>query len=1153
MNRKNSQMRRFAGLGLLAVASIVAGGWVGCSGGIGIGPINDATTELDPGPFSDSGAVAINTHHSHSAARKRRVTSAHRPAVTPAVTPQPSLAPFFGNLSVVSSPTTGLFLQRQSNCSLTFTDYSENVVGNMIDVTMSTMTPGYEKVIHDSAFLTTTPDVFPNGCVDVNQGVASQIYVYLGPSKTAGEFLVATAASGNVDTFQATGQQMTFALSTQATDFPAVTLASGDLNKDGAQDLVSFNTDGLNSSVSIILGNGDGTYKPATNLDLPNQVIQFGAVDDVNNDGKLDVVVSGGAGFLVYLGKGDGTFQSPVTVAPANGNFSFNSYLITADVNHDGVKDIIAANGQVFLGQGNGTTFTVVTNSGLPSTQGSSRFGPGMIAADFNGDGKLDFATDDGATVHTYLGNGDGTFKTGPAYATIPNRGYLIATDIDGDGNLDIFSAYTGNGAYAGDDFIQNQVYPLMGNGNGTFQGAPSLPFKYTGTNLLDLNNDGRPDLVDLPLNSIQTTLTTYLTGANGIPVAGPSQPISTPNGVDSFALGDFSGDKIPDLIYLSAGPQIQLFNLAIGIGDGSFAVPTSFPVPSLVPAGLDINESLTGVRAADFNHDGKMDIAYSFSDQSSTTQLFYEGFAVQLGNGDGTFQPPQIVYTYQNANAPAVFPSNMLSAIYDVTKDSFPDVFMVLPTVIANGEAQHQVMLFVGNGDGTFKAPNTITVTPNVLPSTPDGGFGSPFAFADLNGDGKVDMVTGGASTDGTTPQLAITLGNGDGTFQPPTILNFNGFGFVDGVVLADFDGDGKIDLEVQTGIEGTGTGIFPGKGDGTFTTIPNGDGTVSSVLQIPLAAFGSAVAVDLNHDGAPDLFSGGVVLLNKFNSIAPVLAPTSTAISSSLNPSTSGASVTFTATVTSTTAGTITGTVTFLDGANTIGMGTVGAGGVATFMTSTLSVASHSITAQYGGDTNFATSTSPVVTQVVNAGSKASTTTGVTSSPNPSTSGASVTFTATVTSATAGTITGTVTFLDGATSFGMGTVGAGGVATAMTSSLTAGNHSITAQYGGDTNYAGSTSSAVMQTVNAAATGDFSVSANPTSVTVAAGQDRHDRALRDAAKRLDPNCYLHLRRITRRNGLRLLLTLRHARRHAHLDGSSNDHHHRARCNHECT
>jgi Bacterial Ig-like domain (group 3)/Abnormal spindle-like microcephaly-assoc'd, ASPM-SPD-2-Hydin len=201
-----------------------------------------------------------------------------------------------------------------------------------------------------------------------------------------------------------------------------------------------------------------------------------------------------------------------------------------------------------------------------------------------------------------------------------------------------------------------------------------------------------------------------------------------------------------------------------------------------------------------------------------------------------------------------------------------------------------------------------------------------------------------------------------------------------------------------------------------------------------------------------------------------AATTAATSTTVVSSLNPATVGQSVMFTATSTSATAGTLTGTITFFDGATQIGAPVTISSGSASVSTTTLTQAAHSITAKYSGDAKFSASTSPTLTETVNVGTKAATSSVVTSSLNPSTTGASVPFTATVSSATAGTITGTVTFLDGATSLGMSTVGAGGKATLMTSALAQGSHSITAQYGGDANFAGDTSPAFTETVNAAA-----------------------------------------------------------------------------------
>jgi hypothetical protein len=156
-------------------------------------------------------------------------------------------------------------------------------------------------------------------------------------------------------------------------------------------------------------------------------------------------------------------------------------------------------------------------------------------------------------------------------------------------------------------------------------------------------------------------------------------------------------------------------------------------------------------------------------------------------------------------------------------------------------------------------------------------------------------------------------------------------------------------------------------------------------------------------------------------------------------------------------------------MDGANVLGTGAVNAAGVATYATAALAVATHPLSAVYGGDGNYATSTSGAISQVVN---KASTSTTVVSSSTPSLVGTSVTFTATVTAKApgAGTRSGTVTFSDGGNPIGTGTVNAAGVATFAIATLTAGMHNISADYGGDGNFTGSTSSAFAQNVSASA-----------------------------------------------------------------------------------
>ncbi|HXN73757.1 MAG TPA: Ig-like domain repeat protein [Candidatus Acidoferrales bacterium] len=998
---------------------------------------------------------------------------------TPANPANLQVAPFFGNLSVVTlSPTAPLhdnfILSRQADCSISFLEAAIAVNANQtaLTITPDAPVPHYEKTIHNNAFLTTTPDVFPHGCTDVMNGNSSRVLVTLGLEKNGGE-LVATLGNGGIVT-SAVKADGTFTKPViLPTTNPPLSVIGADLNKDGNPDVVAVTSSGLQSTVVVFLGNADGSFQPGVSLALPGEAAQVAVIDDLNGDGKLDILASSSSpspfAFTVFFGNGDGTFKPGQNVTPAGVALGFNTTFITADLRGISKKDIVAANGQVFLGAGDGVTYTLVPTAAFtPSNTGTSQYAPSIVAADFNNDGKLDLATNDGVTIRLFKGNGDGTFVAGPAYATIPDFGFMIATDLDGDGNIDLWSGFGGNGIYAGSD--TNLAYALMGNGDGTFQGARSLPISFTGGNFANLDNGAVPALIGPdPSNPGTLSFITELAQANGTFKSGPT--LVPPNdGADSWALGDFNGDGKADLIFLNINPNTPGFYVALGNGDGSFQTPVFTAAPALAGAGnIDINEVLSGIQIADFNHDGKLDIAYSFSDQGSVSQLFLQGFAVQLGKGDGTFQAPVITTTFSSLTAPQVFFSNMLCTVADVNGDNFPDVFMVVPTGIVNGELEEQTELFVGKGDGSFKTASIPTLTPNIRPLVTNGTVASPFVIADLNGDGKVDLIAGGSSADGTTPELAIALGNGDGTFQAPMILTLEGFGFVNGVGLADFDHDGKLDLFVGGTTEAFG-GFFPGNGNGTFQTVATpGAATVTPPLTLALQAAGSTIATDLNGDGKPDLIVGPVVLLNENGSIAPVLPSTTTTVTSSLNPATVGANVTFTATVSSATAGAITGNVIFFDGALQIGgQVTLGADGSATETTAGLTAGTHSITAQYSGDPNFAGSTSPILTETINAAAQAATSITIVSTLNPSILGGTVGFDATVTSATAGTITGTVTFFDGANSLGSAPLQAGGVTDLFTSTFVLGANTITAKYSGDANFAASTSPPITQTVNA-------------------------------------------------------------------------------------
>ena len=243
------------------------------------------------------------------------------------------------------------------------------------------------------------------------------------------------------------------------------------------------------------------------------------------------------------------------------------------------------------------------------------------------------------------------------------------------------------------------------------------------------------------------------------------------------------------------------------------------------------------------------------------------------------------------------------------------------------------------------------------------------------------------------------------------------------------------------------TGSALTP-----TATTSPSGlTVTWTGAPQTNAGSYPVTAAVnDANYQGS----ATGTFTVNKAATIAVVVNTPS--------PSVFGQTVTFTATVSSG-AGMPTGTVTFSEGATTYCSSvSLNGSGQAACSTSSLSAGSHTITATYSGDGNY-NGSSGTVGQTVN---KANSTTGVTSGTNPSTFGQSVTFTATVSSG-AGTPTGTVTFKDGATALGTGALNGSGQVTFQTSSLTAGSHSITAVYGGDANFGGSTSPVISQTVN--------------------------------------------------------------------------------------
>jgi predicted secreted protein len=261
------------------------------------------------------------------------------------------------------------------------------------------------------------------------------------------------------------------------------------------------------------------------------------------------------------------------------------------------------------------------------------------------------------------------------------------------------------------------------------------------------------------------------------------------------------------------------------------------------------------------------------------------------------------------------------------------------------------------------------------------------------------------------------------------------------------------------------TGTGGVP---TGAVTFIDAGVTVGSGTLNASGVATLTTTALAVGQHTLTAAYSGDS--RDGSSTSAPLLqtvqiATTSTTVASSANPSGFGAAVTFTAGVT-TNGGALTGTVTFSDGATVLGSATVNAG-TAVWNATALALGTHSIAAAYSGDANNAASQSAALSQqVLQAGGVT-----LTSSANPAIATSSVTFSATIAAPQGVAITGTVTFRDGATVLGTGSVGAGGVAIFSSSTLTVGQHPIVVSYSGDANNLAATSSVLLQTVQIAGT----------------------------------------------------------------------------------
>jgi hypothetical protein len=871
----------------------------------------------------------------------------------------------------------------------------------------------------------------------------------------------------------------------------AFSVAVGDFNGDGNADLVVTNecpdSNCNGGAVSVLLGNGDGTFQAPQTYSSGGSEAYAVAVGDVNNDGIPDVIVANGCqsasqcvnGVVgVLLGNGDGTFQAAQTYSSGG---VVASSVTTADVNRDGNLDLIVANQcldstcasggvSVLLGKGNGTFQAPkpYPSGGLTANSVMVGYLTGTKKVDLVVANQCQSSGNCNGNVGVLLGNGDGTFQAVRSYASGGYTAVSVAVgDFRGDGNTDLAVANQceGNG-----NCSNGSVGVLLGNGDGTFQTAQTYASGGNNTSAVavnDLNGDGHADL--MLANQCQASgscgvgSVSVLMGNGDGTFQFAQSYISDGSLAQFLGVGDWNGDKKPDLAVVN---QCQngltctgTVTILLGNGDGTFQVP-----PNYNSGGYDAD----AVAVGDLNGDGKPDLVVANLCQSTSCSQGNNGtVSVLLGNGDGTFQPAQ-KYATAGFGASSV-------AIGDFNGDGNADVVVANQCSTINCENGGSVSILLGNGNGTLQPAKSYA----------SGGYTSlAVAVADFNTDGNLDLAVANQcqNTSCENGSVSVLMGNGNGTFQPAQSFSSAGYE-TNFVAVGDFNGDGKPDLVLTSQCQDSSC-----KNGAVSVLLGNGDGTFQSAQIYSTVGFeaDSVAVTELNGDGKADLVVSNVCGTGADcdNGLVRTLIGKGDGTFLGGYSYNSGGQGAY-----SLLAGDFNG-----DGnadvvvANSDGTCVLLGNGDGTLQTAVhyfpggMFIASGDFNGDHKPDVVVAGGSLSNVTILLNvvAGYRWLTTTTLTASPNPSVVNQSVLFTATIATQYGGSPTGTVTFKSKTTTLGQGTV-SNGKATLNYAFASPGTDVVVASYSGDSSFLPSSSSPLGQNVfKAPSTTTLTSSPNP-------------------------------------------------------------------------